>query len=361
MIMIISGQSFRNAVNEIRPIWNGVLKNPDDSAVFTLDAKEEVISRYQPIFLPENVGSISEEDFRSFLLFSNNHHWKGLHRLGGYITRDMDLLREALSILVDETRPIEDRLEQVLPNSGPMVSHLNRAVLTPILMVTYPDRYGVLNNITEGGFRSLGIWPQFERGSSFAQRYVEVNDILLRLSEELGCDLWTLDAIWWRVPSFSEQEEGLEIAGSEGIELEDGEVLQRFGLERYLQQFLFDNWERVSQLSEWCLYEVDGEIAGFEFNTGEVGRIDLLARHKTDPKWLVIELKRNQGADQTVGQVLRYMGWVRKELANEEDQVRGMIICWAVDPGLRYAISMTRHIALMEYEVDFRLRIPENI
>jgi len=358
--MTISEQAIRNAVSEIRPVQRRILTDPDEEITFTLNAKEEVVSRYQPIFLPENVGSITEEEFKSFLLYRNNHHWKGFQRLGGYVTQDMDLLREALTILVNEELPIEVRLEQLLPKKGPMVPGLGRAVLTAILLVTYPDRFGALNKITEGGLRLVGIWPQFERGASFAQRYVEVNEILLRLASSLECDLWTLDAIWWHVSIAREQDKIVDDGAGEASIAVDVELNQRFGLEKYLQQFLYDNWDSIPQLCDWSLYEEDGDIVGFEYNTGEIGRIDLLARHKTDPKWLVVELKRNQGTDQTMGQVQRYMGWVSENLASSGDEVQGLIICQTFDQGLRYALGMTRYIDLMEYEVDFRLRVPEN-
>jgi RecB family endonuclease NucS len=70
-----------------------------------------------------------------------------------------------------------------------------------------------------------------------------------------------------------------------------------------LHEFLRDNWERIPDFKEWSLYEENGDIVGYEYNTGEVGRIDLLARHKTDPRWLIIELKREQGTDETLDQV----------------------------------------------------------
>ena len=64
-----------------------------------------------------------------------------------------------------------------------------------------------------------------------------------------------------------------------------------FGLERYLHEFIVDNWERLDLGKEWALLEKDGEIVGSHFRTGEVGEIDLLAKHKSENRWLVIELE----------------------------------------------------------------------
>jgi len=343
----------RIAVSELRPFIKNMLEKPNFNADFTLSAKEEVLYRYQPIFLPENVDSITKEDFKSFLLFKNNRHWYGLHRQGGFITSDMDLLRKALSILVDETIPIQERLNQILPNSGPMVPHLGRAVITAILLLTYPDKYAALNNASEAGMRSVGVYPKFERGASFGERYLEVNRINTKLASELEVDLWTLDAVWWRIGQ--EEQESFDGEDRERVIEEDDEYTQQFGLERYLQGFIRDNWNSIRNFDDWDLYEEDGDVVGFEYNTGEVGRIDLLAQHKTESRWLVIELKRAQSADQTIGQVQRYMGWVGQNLADDIEQVQGMVICKRSEPNLRYAMLMTRQIDLLTYKVNFDL------
>jgi hypothetical protein len=349
--MNINQSTLRAAKNELQPILGRILKEAEIDPSSDINFKDEVVSRYQPMFSPENVASISEEEFKSFLLLKNNHHWSGLHRAGGIITSDMELLREALVILVDEERPIETRLDRLIPKTGAMVSRLGRAVITAILTVTYPEIYGAMNNTTEAGMRELGIWPEFQRGASFGERYSEVNEILTWLTRELQTDFWTLDALWWAVKSSTNGPE-VPIIGDEG-------VLPRFGLEKYLQAFLSDNWDSIANFRDWVLYEEDGDIVGFEYNTGEVGRIDLLAKHKTDPKWLIIELKRDQGTDETLGQVQRYMGWVMGNLAEENDKVEGLIICHSVDASLRYALEPASDIDLLTYEVDFQLHSPE--
>jgi len=48
----------------------------------------------------------------------------------------------------------------------------------------------------------------------------------------------------------------------------------------------------------------------------DIGKIDLLAHHKKGKAWLVVEIKRNQSSDDTVGQAPRYMGYVREHLVS---------------------------------------------
>ena len=106
------------------------------------------------------------------------------------------------------------------------------------------------------------------------------------------------------------------------------------------------------------LFEEDGEQVGYEYNTNEIGRIDLLAKHRNEPKWLVIELKRNQSSDETVGQVLRYMGWVKSHRANLNETVHGLIISKIADQRLDYALMSVPTIDILQYEVDFHLKKP---
>lgn len=76
-----------------------------------------------------------------------------------------------------------------------------------------------------------------------------------------------------------------------------------FALEKYLQEFLIENWAQTALGGEWELLEdEDGDLVGSYYKAGVVGEIDLLAKHKTGQRWLVIELKRRQTSDATVGQ-----------------------------------------------------------
>jgi restriction system protein len=67
----------------------------------------------------------------------------------------------------------------------------------------------------------------------------------------------------------------------------------------------------------------------------------------------VIELKRGRVSDVVVGQILRYMGFV-KEL-DPTKRVRGIIIGSDDDIRLRRALAMTTGIEYYQYEVNFKL------
>jgi len=163
-------------------------------------AKSAVIPRFGPAFSSANVGKLSQETFLEFLQFENNRHWRGLDRLGQTLTQDMSRLRGALALLVDETKPLRDRLEQFRPRGGKgFVPYLGPAVMTAILHVVYPDRYGVLNETLKRAMAKLGLWPSTLPEDSLADQYVAVNPIQLELASQLGIDLWTFDYLWWYV------------------------------------------------------------------------------------------------------------------------------------------------------------------
>src|SRR5437867_2807469 len=195
-----SEQTFENAVARLRATLARVSGHPDLPTI--LSHQREVLGRYQPLFRPKAIVRLTKIEFCGFLGFKNNRHWKHLDRLGPKICADMDRLRGALGILLDEGRPVRERLNQLVPGRGPKyVPGLGRAVLTPILMISNPEAYGVCNNISEKGLRSVDLWPGSENGMPFGDQYEKVNQTLLRLATALGKDQWVLDALWWGLDS----------------------------------------------------------------------------------------------------------------------------------------------------------------
>ena len=347
-------RSYEAALGLLRPLLDHAAQ--DEGLQRILRVRESVLARYQPVFAPENIPHLTEQEFRDFLLIKNNGHWDGLHRQGPKICTDMAKLRAALAVLADESRPIKARLDHLRPKSGrPPIPGLSRAVITAILLITHPSTYGVWNNTSEQAMQKVGVWPVFE-GESFGERYCAVNDVLLKLAEALRIDLWTLDSLWWRVKGSDDNGAGQKPDDAPEVDRVEGKTDQRFGLESFLQEFLRDNWEQIAHLGDtWDLLEEDGEVVGCEYAT-DVGRIDLLAHHKREPKWLVIELKREQATDKTVAQVLRYMGWVAQHRAKPGESVEGLIIARDEDPRVRYALRFTHGVQLRFYDVQFKFR-----
>src|SRR6266567_5427112 len=144
-------------------------------------AEQEVIARYGELFNPNNIDNLTAEDFKSFLLFKNNRHWSNIFRYGNLVTRDMARLREAIRILVDESQPLENRLNVLFPlnkHKPNYIKGLGKAVATPILLVVYPGKYGVWNKPSQQGLERLNLLPHFSGGASFADKYMMINKVL---------------------------------------------------------------------------------------------------------------------------------------------------------------------------------------
>ena len=125
-----------------------------------------------------------------------------------------------------------------------------------------------------------------------------------------------------------------------------------FYMEQQLEDFIIQNWEETELGKKYDLIHEEGELISQQYHT-EIGRIDILAKDKRDGCYVVVELKRNQTSDDTVGQVTRYMGWIKKNLSDSE--VKGIIVAGKYDEKLDYAQEMIPNIEVFLYEVDFKL------
>jgi hypothetical protein len=135
-------------------------------------------------------------------------------------------------------------------------------------------------------------------------------------------------------------EEGPEPAGS-----------AEFAYEADLRNYLAKNLSIIEPGLK--LYQDEG-ITGVEFDVGG-RRIDILA---VDVKGalVVIELKVSRGYDRVVGQLMRYMAWIRKNQAEPGQQVRGVIIAREISEDLLLACSLLSGVHLFEYELSLKLK-----
>jgi len=330
-----------------------------------MKAQKAAMEYYGKYFSPQNLNNITQEGFKDFLLLKNNKHWSGIHRQS-QIYENMGRVCECLEILLDESKPLEQRLDFIAPKGKPpFIKGLGRAVITPILMCVYPDKYSVYNRISDQGLRLLGR-NTIKESDPFSKRYASLNAACHQLSEEIQQPLYLIDSMFSLMVHGVEspltmlpRNDGVKkpIPG-EGSQNEGGppdpfEDSVSFSLEKYLQEFIVSNWGKTPLAKELDLYTEDEE-KGIEFNTG-VGEIDILARGRSTGDWVVIELKKGRNSDSVVGQLLRYMGWIQKHKAGAGEKVRGIIITGAPDDRIKYAVSASQGIRFFTYKVSFDL------
>jgi restriction system protein len=127
-----------------------------------------------------------------------------------------------------------------------------------------------------------------------------------------------------------------------------------FAMEKHLEAFLVANWSQTILSKEFSIYEEDGEPVGQQYAT-DAGPIDILAISKDKKRLLVVELKRGRASDVVVGQALRYMGFVKEELAEDDQTVEGAIIALDDDQKMRWALVSVPSISFYRYQVSFKL------
>ena len=134
----------------------------------------------------------------------------------------------------------------------------------------------------------------------------------------------------------------------------DVEDAAAFAMEKHLEDFLVKNWAQTELGKDYDIYAEDGEPVGQQYPT-DTGPMDLLAVKKDKSELLVVELKRGKASDVVVGQVLRYMGFVKEDLAESHQAVRGAIIALEDDLRIRRALAVTPNIQFFRYQISFKL------
>lgn len=125
-------------------------------------------------------------------------------------------------------------------------------------------------------------------------------------------------------------------------------------LERYLEELIVSNFDKIFGETLELYTTPEGEVA-HQYQIEGIGIIDILAIEPETNTFVVIELKKGRAVDQVVGQILRYMGGVDKHLCEDEQQVKGIIICEGDDPKLLSALRMIPNVELKHYKINLEL------
>lgn len=124
-----------------------------------------------------------------------------------------------------------------------------------------------------------------------------------------------------------------------------------FACEKDLRNYLAKN---LSLLEPGLHPYEDEDITGIELPTG--GRaINILAVDSTGAL-VVIELKVSRGYDRVVGQIMRYIAWIRENQADPGQGVRGIIVAREISEVLFLACSLLPDIRLYEYQLSLSLK-----
>jgi 5-methylcytosine-specific restriction protein B len=182
-------EAFTAAINALKQVLHKI--TPDRR-----NFNEQFLKKWTAIFKPSNIPFVGADEIVSFTSFSENQHWSGIHRQNSTITSDLDALRRTLTVLLDESRDITSRINEIDPlRSQKPVKGLGTAVYTAILAVAYPDRYPVMNRKSRDFLKRFELLTS-RRADPASVRYAETIERCRELTKELGCTLLELDELF---------------------------------------------------------------------------------------------------------------------------------------------------------------------
>ena len=205
----------------------------------------------------------------------------------------------------------------------------------------FVDESFSIPNGTSAGDRYVAYEPQIDALRAYIRTIPAIQDLREQLTRGLAFKdeefRWMAqDVIYVTARRFAKNkdEQAAGIASMDEPEVTEEEIVEeeemaegsemKFPLEKYLEHFIVDNWDSIDFGEPLDLYRDEDGSPGQQYTT-DVGIIDILAK---DPKgnFVVIELKRGKSTQHVMGQILAYIGWVRKNLATEGQGVRGIVI-----------------------------------
>jgi restriction system protein len=286
-------------------------------------------------------------------------------RVEGFIGTDFDVYEDLTGQLPDDWREFNQQwIEKLLPRKKSRVSAGMAAgalwvvskgirqgdiVLCP---TTFPGELIAGEVIGDYEYVKEGPLPHRRRVRWFSgviQRVSLSSD--LRGGLGYGATVCTLDPYGQEILHVLGQQPILSPIQSTDPLIEDATA---FALEKHLEDFLVANWAQTELGKTHDIFAEEGETVGQQYQS-DTGPIDILAVSKDKKELLVIELKKGKASDNVVGQIQRYMGFVKDMLAEEGQNVRGIIIALEDDVRIRRALSVAQNIEFFRYELTFKL------
>ena len=284
---------------------------------------------------------------------------------GNFIGVDFGINEDISNYLSDDVKSFKERYRPLYLENRPDKSKVAAGLACGTIwtvcynlkkgdIILCPDGKGeyVVGEIESNYFHMPGEILQHRRKINWHKTPVRREDMSEQLRNSTGSVLTNCD-----ITKYSDELEFL-IKGDKSptIISNDASVedASEFALEKHLEDFLVKNWNSTFLGKKYDIYELDGEVVGQQFPS-DTGPIDILAISKDKKTLLVVELKKGRVSDSVVGQIQRYMGYVKEDLAEVNQEVKGVIIGFDDDIKIHRALSVTTNIEFYKYKVDFKL------
>lgn len=284
---------------------------------------------------------------------------------GGFIGVDFGIKEDVSMFLTDNPNDFKDKYRPIFLKNRPDKSKVAAGLACGAIwtvchsmkqgdIVLCPDGSGEysVGEIESNYYYVQDEILQHRRKVNWKRNTIRRSDMSEALQNSSGSVLTTCD-----LTKYKEELDGL-INGNNSSPIVSNdntiESASEFALERHLEDFLVKNWKKTTLGKKYNIYEIDGEIVGQQFPS-DTGPIDILALSKDKKTFLVVELKKGRVSDNVVGQIQRYMGYVKQDLAEKNQEVKGVIIGFEDDVKIQRALSVTSNIDFYKYKVDFKL------
>ncbi len=227
-----------------------------------------------------------------------------------------------------------------------------RTVIPKLLSIYFPQTFLPIFN-DQDFFISKLLNSAEETESRGLDLYLDYNFRLLKakeyLEQEYGKKLGTFE--FAKLLYFSFPKEQATEPGENAPRIDDNHIFDALEVPHY-QSLLHRNFNRLFPNLKYFDVETQQAKNG-QYDTQVVGTMDILA---IDDKgdFVVIEIKR-RSTDDTIGQILRYMGWTKEELCKDKQKVRGIIVAESKDLKLDFALKVIPEVRFMKLSLSITL------
>ena len=232
-----------------------------------------------------------------------------------------------------------------------------RTVLPKLLSIYYSKSFLPLFNDADSLLEQILV--DYKPNNIGLDLYLECNLLLLQVKKELSRlsdeDINSFSSYKFMYFLYHCFPKNLTKISTESVPMVDiGKEPEFDALEvQHYQSLIHRNFKELFPKLEY--FEPESQITkNGQYDTQTVGIMDFLAVDKNTKDLVVIELKR-KASDRTIGQLARYMGWVKDELCKPGQQVRGIILAEYGDNYLTFALKVFEQVEFKRVELDIKV------
>lgn len=222
---------------------------------------------------------------------------------------------------------------------------VGRVFIGKILSIYFPEIF--INIFGHQDFFLERIYSDYTPETYGVELYLRNNYLLLDIKDRYASNLSNYEFAYTIYEPFE-----IKKVGTTGPQ-DTGDKIKALEVPHY-QSLIHRNFEQLFK-GKLRYYDIErqNERNG-HFDTQEVGEIDFLAIDQKNNDLLVIELKR-ESTDVTLGQILRYMGWVNKKLCKKDQKVKGIIIAESKDNKLELALTVVPIVTFRKMKLNVEI------